>query len=299
VAACGARGGRWRVTLAGQAHLVTRARVYDARMPERASLPVRTCRLGRVEYVETARLQRSLRAAREAGDLQDVLLLLEHDPVITCGTRTEPEDVAFARTTDVPVVPVERGGKATYHGPGQVVAYPIFDVQLADGDVKLLVWRLEEAIIESLRAHGLETARRSGLPGVWIEPDTNPRKVASVGLRLTRGVTFHGIAINVACDLTPFDWFTPCGIPGAVMTSLARELGREDAPAAELDELVRGVEAQFEAAVARLFSLEPAAIDRAELDAAATTHPVPEPDLALPGERESRSTRIDLVGAIG
>jgi lipoyl(octanoyl) transferase len=271
VAACGARGGRWRVTLAGQAHLVTRARVYDARMPERASLPVRTCRLGRVEYVETARLQRSLRAAREAGDLQDVLLLLEHDPVITCGTRTEPEDVAFARTTDVPVVPVERGGKATYHGPGQVVAYPIFDVQLADGDVKLLVWRLEEAIIESLRAHGLETARRSGLPGV----------------------------INVACDLTPFDWFTPCGIPGAVMTSLARELGREDAPAAELDELVRGVEAQFEAAVARLFSLEPAAIDRAELDAAATTHPVPEPDLALPGERESRSTRIDLVGAIG
>lgn len=259
---------------------------------------MRTCRLGRVEYVETARLQRSLRAAREAGELQDVLLLLEHDPVITCGTRTEAGDVAYARTTDVPVVPVERGGKATYHGPAQVVAYPIFDVQLVDGDVKQLVWRLEEAIVESLRAHGLETGRRAGYPGVWVEPDTEPRKIASVGLRLTRGVTFHGIAINVACDLTPFTWFTPCGIPDAQMTSLARELGREHAPAAQLEQLVRGVEAEFERAVSRLFAVEPSPIDRAELDAAAERFPVEEPALSLPGEPRARqATRIDLVGA--
>jgi lipoyl(octanoyl) transferase len=267
-------------------------------MSERAASPVRTCRLGRVEYVETARLQRSLRAAREAGELQDVLLLLEHDPVITCGTRTEAGDVAYARTTDVPVVPVERGGKATYHGPGQVVGYPIFDVALVDGDVKQLVWRLEEAIIESLRAHGLESARRAGYPGVWVEPDERPRKIASVGLRLTRGITFHGIAINVACDLTPFTWFTPCGIPDAVMTSLARELGREDASDLEFAHLVRGVEAEFERAVSRLFALERSPIERAELDATADRFPVDEPDLALPGEpRPRQATRIDLVGA--
>jgi lipoyl(octanoyl) transferase len=267
-------------------------------MSERASLPLRTCRLGRVEYVATARLQRSLRAAREAGDLQDVLLLLEHDPVITCGTRTEPHEVAYARTTDVPVVPVERGGKATYHGPGQVVAYPIFGIELVDGDVKQLVWRLEEAIIESLREHGLESARRAGLPGVWVEPETRPRKIASVGLRLTRGVTFHGIAINVACDLTPFTWFTPCGIPDAQMTSLARELGRDGGTPEQLNALVRSVEAAFEASVARRFGIEPAAIDPTELAAVAAQHPVDEPELALPGEpRPRRATRIDLVGA--
>ncbi|MEO6867350.1 MAG: lipoyl(octanoyl) transferase LipB, partial [Gaiellales bacterium] len=164
-------------------------------MSERAILPLRSCRLGRVEYVETARLQRSLRQAREVGAIDDVLLLLEHDPVITCGTRTEVDEVAYARTTAVPVVPVERGGKATYHGPAQVVAYPIFSIERCDGDVKQLVWRLEESIIDALRAHGLETARREGLPGVWVDPaGASPRKIASVGLRLSRGVTFHGIA---------------------------------------------------------------------------------------------------------
>ena len=266
--------------------------------PERAGLPVRTCRLGRVEYVETARLQRSLRAAREARAIDDVLLLLEHDPVITCGTRTEATEVAYARTTGVPLVPVERGGKATYHGPGQVVAYPIFDVALVGGDVKQLVWRLEEAIVRSLRAHGLETARRDGYPGVWVEPETRPRKIASVGLRLTRGVTFHGIAINVACDLTPFTWFTPCGIPDAQMTSLARELGREGDDPTSLVELVRGVEREFEVAVTELFAMEASPVDRGVLDAVAERHPVEEPELILPGEpRMRRATRIDLTAA--
>lgn len=274
-----------------------RVRVYDAGMPERASLPLRTCRLGRVEYVETARLQRSLRAAREAGDIDDVLLLLEHDPVITCGTRTEPEEIAFARTTDIPLVPVERGGKATYHGPGQVVAYPIFDVALVDGDVKQLVWRLEESIIEALREHDLETARRDGFPGVWVEPTTSrPRKVASVGLRLTRGVTFHGIAVNVACDLEPFTWFTPCGIPDAEMTSLARELDREGAPAVELERLVTSVEQAIADAITRRFQLDASPIDRALLDEAARAHVVADPDVSLPGgPRGDAATRIDLT----
>lgn len=268
-------------------------------MPERASLPLRTCRLGRVEYVETARLQRSLRAAREAGELQDVLLLLEHHPVITCGTRTEPDEVAYARTTDIPLVAVERGGKATYHGPGQVVAYPIFSLDLVDGDVKQLVWRLEESIIDAMRAHGLETARRSGYPGVWVAPDSpSPRKVASVGLRLTRGVTFHGIAINVACDLAPFGWFTPCGIPDAQMTSLVRELGIAGAGPAEHAALVRSVEAHVADAIAGRFALQSASITPDELHRIAASHPVDDPDVALPGEPRTRgASRIHLTGA--
>jgi lipoyl(octanoyl) transferase len=269
-------------------------------MPTRSKLPLRTSRLGRVDYVETARMQRSLRAAREDGAVDDVLLLLEHDPVITCGTRTEPHEVAYARTTDVPLVAVERGGKATYHGPGQVVAYPIFDVAVVDDDVKELVWRLEEAIILALDAHGLDAERRTGYPGVWIDADARrPRKVASVGLRLTRGVTFHGIAINVANDMAPFGWFTPCGIPDAEMTSVARELGLEGAAADVHARLVASIEASFAAQVLDLFGFaeQPTGID--DLRLVALRHPVEDPDLSLPGEpRRRRATRIDLQAAV-
>jgi len=265
-------------------------------MPKRAITPLRTCRLGRVDYVETARMQRSLRAAREAGAVDDVLLLLEHDPVITCGTRTEPHEVAYARTTDVPLVPVERGGKATYHGPGQVVAYPIVDVAVVDDDVKDLVWRLEEAIILAMSAHMLDAERRTGYPGVWIDADSRrPRKVASVGLRLTRGVTFHGIAINVTNDLTPFGWFTPCGIPDAEMTSVARELELEDADEATQQLLVRSVEESFTANVLDQFDFTARPVGVDDLRLVAMRHPVEDPDLALPGEpRRRQATRIDV-----
>lgn len=275
-------------------------RVYDPCMSERPSLPLRVGRLGRVEYAEAAALQRSLRAAREAGAVDDVLLLLEHEPVITCGTRTEPHEVAYARTTDVPLVPVERGGKATYHGPGQVVAYPIFDLALVDGDVRLLVSRLEDAIISTLGAHGLDTARRTGYPGVWVAPGgARPRKVASVGLRLTRGVTFHGIAINVACDLAPFGWFTPCGIADAQMTSLARELGLPEEDEQGLTSLVREVEDRVGHEIADRFGLRAHAIDPADLASIAAAFPVEAPALALPGEpRPRRATRIAVGPAV-
>lgn len=270
--------------------------VYDPSMPLRACTPLRTCRLGRVEYVATASLQRSLRAAREARAVDDVLLLLEHDPVITCGTRTEPHEVAYARTTRVPLVPVERGGKATWHGPGQLVAYPIFDLAVVQGDVKVLVHRLEEAIIRTLADHGLASTRRTGLPGVWAADAARPRKVASVGLRLTRGVTFHGIAINVDNDLAPFGWFTPCGIPDAEMTSLAREL---DLPEGGGDRtLLDGVERAFVQHVVDLFGFDPDTIERHELALVARRHPVEAPQLSLPGEpRTRRATRVDLAGA--
>ncbi|MEO6866425.1 MAG: lipoyl(octanoyl) transferase LipB, partial [Gaiellales bacterium] len=186
------------------------------------------------------------------------------------------------------------------HGPAQVVAYPIFSIERCDGDVKQLVWRLEESIIDALRAHGLEATRREGLPGVWVDPaGASPRKIASVGLRLSRGVTFHGIAINVACDMEPFTWFTPCGIPDAVMTSLVRELGRENDDPALLEQLVRSVEARVAEAIATRFAdgvTTPITV--AELHAAAAAHPVEEPALTLPGEpRANRATRIDLAGA--
>lgn len=274
-------------------------RVYHFRMSPRARTPLRTCRLGTVEYVETARMQRALRAAREAGAVDDVLLLLEHDPVITCGTRTEPNEVAHARTTDVPLVPVERGGKATYHGPGQVVAYPIIDVAIVDDDVRELVWRLEEAIIETLLGHGLDCERRSGYPGVWIDADSRrPRKIASVGLRLTRGVTFHGIAINVANDLAPFGWFTPCGIPDAEMTSVARELEVDTSDTELASLLVRSIEDTFARFVVELFGFEARPTGSDDLRLVAMRHEVPDPELALPGEpRARRATRVDLQGA--
>ena len=268
-------------------------------MSPRARPVLRTCRLGTVDYVPTARLQRSLRAAREAGAIDDVLLLLEHDPVITCGTRTEPNEVAHARTTDVPLVPVERGGKATYHGPGQVVAYPIIDVAIVDDDVRELVWRLEEAIIETLLGHGLDCERRTGYPGVWIDADApRPRKIASVGLRLTRGVTFHGIAINVANDLAPFGWFTPCGIPDAEMTSVARELGLEAAGDEQLALLVRSIEDCFARFTTELFGFDASPVGIDDLRLVAMRHEVADPELSLPGEpRTRRATRVDLHAA--
>ncbi len=268
-------------------------------MPKRTKPPLRTCRLGRVDYVETARMQRGLRAAREAGAVDDALLLLEHDAVITCGTRTEPHEVAYARTTDIPVVPVERGGKATYHGPGQVVAYPIIDVAVVDDDVKELVYRLEEAIILALAGHGLDAERRTGYPGVWIDADSRrPRKVASVGLRLTRGVTFHGIAINVTNDMTPFGWFTPCGIADAEMTSVERELGLEDAPGELRALLVRSMEETFAGMVRELFGYEEKPVGADDLKLVAMRHPVEDPALSLPGEpRRRQATRLDLTTA--
>ncbi len=264
-------------------------------MSTRSKLPLRTCRLGRVDYVETARMQRGLRAAREGGAVDDVLLLLEHEPVITCGTRTEPHEVAYARTTSVPLVPVERGGKATYHGPGQVVAYPIIDVAVVDDDVKELVYRLEEAIILTLSGHGLDAERRTGYPGVWIDADARrPRKVASVGLRLTRGVTFHGIAINVTNDMAPFGWFTPCGIPDAEMTSVERELGLEDAPGELRALLVRSIEESFADMVVELFGFVDQPTGADDLRLVALRHAVEDPELALPGEpRRRRATRLD------
>jgi lipoyl(octanoyl) transferase len=210
-------------------------------------------RAGLVDYEKAWEMQRQLHAARVAGEGPDTLLLLEHPSVYTAGKRTEPHERPFDGT---PVIDVDRGGKITWHGPGQLVGYPI--VALPDPiDVVAYVRRLEEALIEVCAGFGLQTGRVEGRSGVWVaadEPGTGfrpERKVAAIGVRVARGVTMHGFALNCDPDMTAFGNMIPCGIPDAGVTSLSAELGR-DIPVAE-------VIGPAEAAVARVLSFEPAA----------------------------------------
>lgn len=236
-------------------------------------LPAWICDLGRVEYVATAELQRALRSAREGAAIPDTVLVLEHDPVITTGHRTEAHDVAYALTTDVPVVPTERGGKATYHGPGQVVAYPIFDLAAHGSDIKQYVRTLEQALIDTLAAVEIDAARREGYPGVWTGHDVadRPKKIASIGVRVTKWVSFHGIALNVDCDLAPFGWFTPCGIPDVTMTNIALERSARGLPPVSVEHVRQLLVGEL----VRHFGLQTTHVERAELDAVAAMAQVP------------------------
>jgi lipoyl(octanoyl) transferase len=177
------------------------------------------CHLGVVEYREALALQAGIREARQEGELPDVLLTLEHPPVYTRGRRSEP----VADVHGIDVVETDRGGLVTYHGPGQLVGYPIVRVD----DVVGYVRSLENALVRALHDEGVVGARsrpREGhrFTGVWVED----RKIASVGIHVSRGVSTHGFAVNVENDLQPFSWIVPCGLDGVVMTSLVRETGR-------------------------------------------------------------------------
>ncbi len=187
--------------------------------PRTYAPPVEIRRLGRVPYDEAWRLQQSVHADVVAGG-DDVALLLEHEPVYTAGKRTE----AGERPQDgTPVLDVDRGGKITWHGPGQLTGYPI--VRLADPvDVVAYVRALEQVLIDTCAALGLPTTRVEGRSGVWTTDAA--RKVAAIGIRVARGVTMHGFALNCDPDLTAYDRIVPCGITDATVTSLSRELGR-------------------------------------------------------------------------
>jgi lipoyl(octanoyl) transferase len=177
-------------------------------------------RLGLVPYEQAWELQRTLAAERVAEDRPDTLLLLEHPSVYTAGRRTLPEERPFDGT---PVVDVDRGGKITWHGPGQLVGYPI--IRLADPyDVVAHVRRLEALLIDACGDLGLETRRVDGRSGVWTTD--GQRKVAAIGVRVSRGVTMHGFALNCDPDLTAFARIVPCGIADAGVSSLSRELGK-------------------------------------------------------------------------
>jgi lipoyl(octanoyl) transferase len=188
-------------------------------------------RLGLIDYQQAWDLQRDLHAQRVAGEIADTLLLLEHPSVYTAGKRTEAHERPFDGT---PVIDVDRGGKITWHGPGQLVGYPI--VALPDPvDVVAYVRRLEAALIEVCAGLGLSAGRVEGRSGVWFAADgARPeRKVAAIGVRVARGVTMHGFALNCDPDLTYFGNMVPCGIADAGVTSLSAELGR-DVPVAEV-----------------------------------------------------------------
>ena len=215
--------------------------------------------LGPTPYLEAWELQRSLAAAVSQGAIPDTVVLLEHPPVVTLGRRTDEGELHVPEGAEVEVVETDRGGKSTFHGPGQLVCYPILDLNRHGRDVKRYVRDLEEAVIRTLAAHGVTAGRIEGLTGVWLErpsgvsggplgsagrversaePGTarretsaargvGPRKICSIGVHVSRWVTTHGYALNVDLDLAPFtEWITACGLEDAAFTTMARELGR-------------------------------------------------------------------------
>ena len=178
-----------------------------------------------VEYRDAWDTQRDVLAGVVAGERPDTVLLLEHQAVYTAGKRTEPHERPFDGT---PVVDVDRGGKITWHGPGQLVGYPI--VRLADPiDVVAYVRRLEQVLIDTVADLGVEAGRVEGRSGVWVPADDRgrERKIAAIGIRVAQGVTMHGFALNCDCDLGAYAQIVPCGIPDADVTSLTAETGRD------------------------------------------------------------------------
>jgi len=181
--------------------------------------------LGRTPYVEAWELQRSLAGAVSQGAVPDTVLLLEHPPVVTLGRRTEDGELHLPEHADVEIVETNRGGKSTFHGPGQLVCYPILDLKRHGRDVKQYVRSLEQALIETVAPFGLTAERIEGLTGVWLTRP--PRKIASIGVHVSRWVTTHGYALNVDLDPAPFtEWITACGLEDATFTTIAREAKR-------------------------------------------------------------------------
>jgi lipoyl(octanoyl) transferase len=181
--------------------------------------------LGETPYLEAWELQRSLAAAVSQDAIPDTVVMLEHPPVITLGRRTDGDELHVPPDAEVEVVETDRGGKSTFHGPGQLVCYPILDLHRHGRDVKKYCRDLEEAVIRTLAPFDIEATRIEGLTGVWLERP--PRKICSIGVHISRWVTTHGYALNVDLDPAPFtDWITACGLEDASFTTMARELER-------------------------------------------------------------------------
>src|SRR5947209_9183548 len=204
--------------------------------------------LGEVTYLEAWELQRSLAGAVSQGAIPDTIVLLEHPPVVTLGRRTdESAELHVPEQADVEIVETDRGGKSTFHGPGQLVCYPILDLKRHGRDVKQYVRNLEEALIRTVVPFDLTAERIEGLTGVWLTRP--PRKIASIGVHVSRWVTTHVYALNVDLDPAPFtEWITACGLEDATFTTIARETGRTVA----VDE----VRPHAAAAIAEVFELE-------------------------------------------
>ena len=226
------------------------------------SEPIHVVHCGVLPYAEAYELQGRLRERRQRGESADVLLLLEHPPVYTRGRRATAEElpmgVEWYEQQGIEVRDTERGGRVTYHGPGQLVAYPIVSLAPYGGDVLEYVRNLERAMIAAIGDFGIEAGLIEGETGVWVHGEGPARKIGAIGLHISRGVTTHGLAVNVNNDLQPFEWVVPCGIEGCAVTSISRE---------------RGAEQDFEAFAAALtdrygevFDRQPIATDLAALD---------------------------------
>jgi lipoyl(octanoyl) transferase len=202
-------------------------------------------RLGRIPYAEGLELQARLVRERQAGAIPDTLLLLEHEPVFTLGRNARQENVllpeAALRARGFEVFETGRGGDVTYHGPGQVVGYPILDLSPDRQDVHRYVRDLEEVMIRTCADYGVAAGRTPGRTGCWVGDE----KIGAIGVRLSRWVTSHGFAFNVDLDLSPFRLIVPCGIPDKGVTSLARLLGRELALSEVMESLTRGCASVF------------------------------------------------------
>jgi lipoyl(octanoyl) transferase len=202
-------------------------------------------RLGRLPYAEGLELQARLVEDRVAGRIPDTLLLLEHEPVFTLGRNARQENVLFPadalRARGFEVFETGRGGDVTYHGPGQVVGYPILDLKPDRQDVHRYVRDLEEVMIRTCADFGVAAARIKGCTGCWVGDE----KIGAIGVRLSRWVTSHGFAFNVNLDLAPFQLIVPCGIRGKGVTSLRQLLGRDVEPGSVLDSLTRSFSAAF------------------------------------------------------
>jgi lipoyl(octanoyl) transferase len=209
--------------------------------------PILVVRCGTVPYEEARAAQRQLEGERQRGDVPDLLLLLEHPPVYTRGRRSTPEELPMGaewyEAQGIEVRNTDRGGRVTYHGPGQLVAYPIVSLRPYGDDVHAYVRGLERVMIESLAAYDIEARLIDDETGVWV----GERKIGSIGVHVSRGVTTHGLAVNVSNDLQPFEWVVPCGIEGCQVTSLTRELGAEQ----DLDAFAATVAERFGAVFER------------------------------------------------
>jgi lipoyl(octanoyl) transferase len=224
-------------------------------------------RCGLLPYGEAREMQRRLEAARQEGSVPDLLLLLEHTPVYTRGRRSTADELpmgtAWYEAQGIEVHDTDRGGRVTYHGPGQLVAYPIVSLKPYGDDVHEYVRRLERTMIDSLAEWDVKATTIEGLTGVWTEgappgPPSHPsakvaRKIGSIGVHVSRGVTTHGLAVNVNNDLQPFEWVVPCGR----MTSVARELGAEQ----DLSAFAATLAARF----GEIYEREPAEAEPEEL----------------------------------
>ena len=236
---------------------------------------------GMLPYAEALTLQREIANARIAGTIpHDVLLLLQHPPVVTVGRSAKSQHMrcspAFLAARGVEFHEVERGGDVTFHGPGQLVGYPIVDLKRHKQDLHWYLRQVEESLIRGLDDLGVVADRHPGLTGVWTEG----RKIASIGVHARDWVTWHGFALNVTTDLSYFDLIVPCGIDGVVMTSVARELGRDPDEAK--------VERTIASAFAEVFRLVPV---NAALDARTASGETDEPDDGHPRRR-----RTDAAG---